>query len=156
MQGNTEVITQLNKLLAGELAGVDQYFIHSQMYLDWGLTKLYERISHESEDEKEHAAKIIDRILFLGGTPNMVERTPINIGKDVPSMLKSDLELEYQVINGLRSVMALCEQVQDYQTKDMLQVLLDDSENDHCFWLEQQLGLIEKIGLPNYLQSQLG
>lgn len=156
MQGNTEVITKLNELLAGELAGIDQYFIHSQMYLDWGLTKLYERISHESEDEKEHAAKIIERILFLGGTPNMVERTPLNIGHDVPSMLKGDLALEYLVIDGLRSAMALCEQVQDYQTRDMLQVLLDDSENDHCFWLEQQLGLIEKIGLQNYLQAQLG
>ena len=156
MKGNAEVINKLNELLAGELAGIDQYFIHSQMYLDWGFTKLYERISHESEDEKEHAAKIIERILFLGGTPNMVERTPLNIGHDVPSMLKSDLALEYLVIDGLRSAMALCEKVQDYQTRDMLQVLLDDSENDHCFWLEQQLGLIEKIGLQNYLQAQIG
>src|SRR5690554_1883565 len=95
MKGNAEVINKLNELLAGELADIDQYFVHSQMYLDWGLTKLYERISHESEDEKEHAAKIIERILFLGGTPNMVERTPLNIGHDVPSMLKSDLALEY-------------------------------------------------------------
>src|SRR5690554_8147212 len=107
MKGNAEVINKLNELLAGELAGIDQYFVHSQMYLDWGLTKLYERISHESEDEKEHAAKIIERILFLGGTPNMVERTPLNIGHDVPSMLKSDLALEYLVIDGLRSAMAL-------------------------------------------------
>lgn len=156
MKGNAEVINKLNELLAGELAGIDQYFIHSQMYLDWGFSKLYERINHESEDEKEHAAKIIERILFLGGTPNMVKRPPLNIGQNVPAMLKSDLELEYQVINGLRSVMALCEQVQDYQTKDMLQVLLDDSENDHCHWLEQQLGLIEKVGIQNYLQTQLG
>lgn len=156
MKGNADVINKLNELLAGELAGVDQYFVHSQMYLDWGFTKLYERISHESEDEKEHAAKIIERILFLGGTPNMKERTPLNIGTDVPSMLEGDLKLEYIVIDGLKSTMALCEQVQDYQTRDMLQVLLDDSENDHCFWLEQQLGLIEKIGLQNYLQAQLG
>lgn len=86
----------------------------------------------------------------------MVARVPLNIGQDVPSMLKSDLALEYKVIDDLRDVMALCEQVQDYQTRDMLQVLLADTENDHTYWLEQQLGLIERIGLANYLQSQMG
>ncbi len=155
MKGNAEVIAKLNELLAGELSGIDQYFIHSRMYQDWGFNKLYERIDHESNDEKAHAAKLIERILFLGGTPDVVKRTPIQIGKDVPSMLKSDLELEYVVIKNVREAMALCEKHQDYQSRDMLQVLLDDSENDHCHWLEKQLGLIEKIGLANYLQSQL-
>src|SRR5690606_27151682 len=98
----------------------------------------------------------IERILFLGGTPDMVTRVPLNIGADVPSMLQNDLNLEYKVIVDLREVMALCEEVRDYQTRDMLQVLLEDTENDHTHWLEQQLGLIEKIGLPNYLQSQMG
>lgn len=155
MKGNAQVIEKLNDLLAGELSAMDQYFIHSRMYDDWGLKKLFERIDHEFEDEKQHASQLIERILFLGGTPNMVARVPLNIGNDVPSMLKSDLALEYKVIDDLRDVMALCEQVQDYQTREMLQVLLTDTENDHTYWLEQQLGLIEKIGLPNYLQSQM-
>ena len=135
---------------------MDQYFIHSRMYDDWGLKKLFERIDHEFEDEKQHASKLIERILFLGGMPDMVSRVPLNIGTDVPSMLQSDLNLEYKVIDDLREVMALCEQVRDYQTRDMLQVLLGDTENDHTHWLEQQLGLIGKIGLQNYLQSQMG
>ena len=156
MQGNLQVIEKLNELLAGELRAMDQYFIHSRMYDDWGLKKLYERIDHEFEDEKEHASKIIERILFLGGKPDMVTRVPLNVGSDVPSMLQSDLDLEYKVIIDLREIMALCEQVKDYQTREMLQVLLDDTENDHTHWLEQQLGLIAKIGLPNYLQSQMG
>lgn len=155
MQGNPQVIEKLNELLAGELSAMDQYFIHSRMYEDWGLSKLYERIDHEFEDEKGHASKLIERILFLGGKPDMVTRAPLNIGDDVPAMLQSDLDLEYKVIIDLREVMALCEQVRDFQTRDMLQVLLDDTENDHTHWLEQQLGLIGKIGLPNYLQSQM-
>lgn len=155
MKGNTKVIAALNELLAGELSAMDQYFIHSRMYDDWGFKKLFERIDHEFEDEKGHASQLIERILFLGGTPDMVTRVPLNIGKDVPSMLKSDLDLEYKVIDDLRNVMALCEQVRDYQTREILQVLLADTENDHTYWLEQQLGLINRIGLPNYLQSQM-
>ncbi len=155
MKGNAKVIAALNELLAGELSAMDQYFIHSRMYDDWGFKKLFERIDHEFEDEKGHASQLIERILFLGGTPDMVTRVPLNIGKDVPAMLQSDLNLEYKVIEDLRNVMALCEQVQDYQSRDMLQVLLADTENDHTYWLEQQLGLIKRIGLPNYLQSQM-
>ncbi|MGO1247846.1 MAG: bacterioferritin [Oceanisphaera sp.] len=155
MKGSAKVIAALNELLAGELSSMDQYFIHSRMYEDWGYQKLYERIDHEFDDEKGHAALIIERILFLGGTPDMVTRAPLNIGKDVPAMLQSDLNLELKVIDDLREVMALCEQERDYQTRDMLQVLLSDTENDHTHWLEQQVGLIDKIGLPNYLQSQM-
>ncbi|ART80965.1 bacterioferritin [Oceanisphaera avium] len=155
MKGNVKIIDALNDLLAGELSSMDQYFIHSRMYEDWGFQKLYERIDHEFDDEKGHASLIIERILFLGGTPNMVARAPLNIGKDVPSMLQSDLDLELKVIVDLRNVMALCEQERDYQTRDMLQVLLDDTENDHTHWLEQQVGLINKVGLQNYLQSQM-
>ncbi|WP_445400989.1 bacterioferritin [Zobellella sp. An-6] len=156
MKGNSKIIAALNELLAGELSAMDQYFIHSRMYDDWGLKKLFERIDHEFEDEKGHAAKLIERILFLEGTPDMVTRVPLNIGKDVPAMLQSDLNLEYKVIEDLRRIMALCEQERDYQTRDMLLQLLEDTEHDHTHWLEQQLGLIDKIGLPNYLQSQMG
>ena len=86
----------------------------------------------------------------------MVSRVPINIGKDVPAMLQSDLNLEYKVVTDLREAIALCETEHDYQSRDMLQGLLEDTENDHTYWLEQQLGLIDKVGLQNYLQSQMG
>ncbi|ATG75060.1 bacterioferritin [Zobellella denitrificans] len=156
MKGNPKIIAALNELLAGELSAMDQYFIHSRMYDDWGLKKLFERIDHEFEDEKGHAAKLIERILFLEGTPDMVTRVPIQVGRDVPAMLKNDLALEYKVIEDLRKAMALCEQEHDYQSRDMLLQLLEDTEHDHTHWLEQQLGLIDRIGLPNYLQSQMG
>ena len=142
MQGKTNIISGLNALLAYELAAMDQYFVHSQMYLDWGLNKLYERINHEFDDEKGHATKLIERILFLEGTPNMVDRDGLVIGTDVPSMLESDLRVEYAVGDKLKEVIALAETEQDYVTRDMLMVLLDDTEMDHAHWLEQQLGLI--------------
>ncbi|WP_158968912.1 bacterioferritin [Paraglaciecola sp. L3A3] len=155
MKGKQVIIDKLNGLLAFELAAMDQYFIHSEMYRDWGLNKLYERISHEFEDEKGHATKLIERMLFLEGTPDMVTRDGLHIGTDVPSMLESDLRVEYAVAQALRETMALCEVEQDYVTRDMLLVLLDDTEVDHAHWLEQQLGLIKRLGLANYLQSQL-
>ena len=155
MKGNQQVIEKLNELLAGELSAMDQYFVHSRMYQDWGLEKLYERIDHEFDDEKQHAAALIERILFLEGTPDMVTRIPIKVGNDIPSMLQNDLDLEYKVVQDLRDVMALCESVQDYVTRDILLKMLDDTEEDHAYWLEQQLGLIKRIGLQNYTQSQM-
>ena len=155
MQGKKVVIDQLNALLAFELAAMDQYFIHSQMYQDWGFTKLYERIAHEFDDEKGHATKLIERMLFLEGTPNMVDRDGLMIGTDVPSMLESDLRVEYAVAKALKNAMSICETEQDYVTRDMLLVLLDDTEMDHAHWLEQQLGLVKRLGLSNYLQSQM-
>ncbi|MDA8622333.1 bacterioferritin [Psychrosphaera sp.] len=155
MKGNKNIINALNGLLAYELAAMDQYFIHSRMYEDWGFTKLFERIDHEFDDEKGHASVLIERILFLEGIPNMVDRDGLHIGKDVPEMLESDLRVEYAVDKALKEAMALCEKEQDYVTRNMLQVLIDDTETDHAHWLEQQLGLIKKIGLPNYLQAQM-
>ncbi len=155
MQGKQAIIDALNVLLANELSAMDQYFIHSRMYLDWGLHKLYERIDHEVTDEKAHASAIIERILFLEGTPDMSKRDALQIGSDVPSMLQNDLNVEYSVGKLLKQTMALCEQEQDYVTRAMLQKLLDDTENDHAHWLEQQLRQIKLFGLPNYLQSQL-
>jgi bacterioferritin len=155
MKGNQKVIDGLNSLLGFELAAMDQYFIHSQLYDDWGFTKLFARISHESEDEKGHATKLIERMIFLGGSPDMVTRTGLLIGNEVTDMLESDLRIEYDVAAKLKEVMALCETEQDYVTRDMLLVLLDDTEMDHARWLEQQLGLIKRLGLPNYLQAQL-
>ena len=155
MKGNANVIAALNGLLASELSAMDQYFIHSEMYQDWGLTKLYERIGHEFEDEKGHAKLLIERILFLEGTPDLTTRDPIHVGKDVPEMLQNDLQLEYDVAAALKTVIKLCEQEQDYQSREILEKLLDDTEDDHAYWLEKQLGLIKLIGLPNYLQSQI-
>ncbi len=155
MQGKQAIIDALNVLLANELSAMDQYFIHSRMYLDWGLHKLYERIDHEVTDEKAHASAIIERILFLEGTPDMSKRDALQIGADVPSMLQNDLNVEYSVGKLLKQTMALCEQQQDYVTRAMLQKLLDDTENDHAHWLEQQLRQIKLFGLPNYLQSQI-
>ncbi len=155
MKGNDKVINQLNKLLEGELTSIDQYFIHSRMYEDWGLNELYERISHEMEDETGHADKLIKRILFLEGTPDLSKRRDLKIGKDVPEMLNNDLEIEMGIITDLKQAIACCESESDYQTREMLEELLKDTEEDHTYWLETQLGLIKKVGLENYLQSKM-
>ena len=155
MKGNAKINDALNELLSYELAAMDQYFIHSQMYLDWGLNKLYERINHEFDDEKGHATKLIERMLFLEGTPDMVTRTGFKVGHDVPSMLESDLRVEYEVDAKLKEVIALCEQESDYVTRDILVELLDDTEVDHAHWLEQQLGLIKRLGLQLYMHSKM-
>jgi bacterioferritin len=153
MKGNQKVIDLLNTLLAGELTAMDQYFIHSRMYEDFGLTRLYNRIAHEMQDETDHADQMIKRILFLEGTPNLVTRDPIHVGRDVPEMLQNDLNLEYQVVKNLRDGIALCEAEGDFETRQMLLKQLEDTELDHTYWLEQQLGLIEKMGLANYQQA---
>jgi bacterioferritin len=155
MQGHPDVISRLNQLLTGELTAIDQYFIHSRMCRDWGFNQLYEHIGHEMGEEQEHADRLIARILFLEGTPDLSRRTGLNVGHDVPEILRNDLELEYRVIAALREAMAFCESVQDFQTRDILLALLKDTEEDHAYWLETQLGLIAKIGLENYLQSQM-
>lgn len=155
MKGNAEVIAGLNMLLTGELTAMDQYLVHSKMFEDWGLSKLHERIAHEFDDEKMHAQALIERILFLEGAPDVSKREGLAIGNDVKSMLTNDLNLEYQVVENLRKVIALCETKQDFQTRNMLMPLLEDTEQDHVYWLEQQLGLISKIGSENYIQSQM-
>jgi len=155
MKGDSEIIAQLNQLLAYELAAMDQYFIHSRMYEDWGFNKLFERINHEFDDEKGHASALIERILFLEGIPDMSTREGLKVGATVQEMLESDLRVELAVDEKLKEVILLCEQKQDYVSRDVLQTLINDTEVDHTFWLEQQLGLINKIGLQNYLQSQM-
>lgn len=156
MKGNDKVIEHLNGLLAWELAAMDQYFIHAEMYADWGLHKLHERIAHEFEDEKGHAKALIERMLFLEGTPDMVTRPAINVGADVPAMLQSDLDVELAVGKALKEAIAVCEAEQDYESREILEKLLEDTEVDHTWWLEQQLGLIDRVGLQNYIQSQMG
>jgi len=155
MKGNQKVIDVLNSLLAGELTAMDQYFIHSRVYEDWGFTKLYERIAHEMEDETGHADQMIKRILFLEGFPDLATREPLKVGKTVEEMLKNDLALEYAVVKNLKDAIALCETEKDFETRAMLVKQLEDTEEDHTHWLEQQLGLIDKIGIHNYLQAMM-
>lgn len=155
MKSNNQVVDQLNTLLAGELTAMDQYFIHSRMYENWGFGKLYERINHEMQDETGHADALIKRILFLEGVPDLSVRAPLNVGRTVPDMLKNDLGVEMSVISSLKEVIAYCESVNDYVTREMLEGMLQDTEDDHTHWLEKQLGLIDRIGLENYLQSQM-
>lgn len=156
MQGDPSILQRLNSLLAGELTAIDQYFLHAEMYRNFGLHRLFERINHEVEDEREHARALIARILFLEGRPDLATRAPLQIGTDVPSMLRNDLAVEISVVQELREAIAACEQVRDYVTREMLEKLLDDTEEDHAHWLEQQLWLIDQVGLPNYIQSQMG
>lgn len=155
MKGSAKVLEQLAILLRGELAARDQYLTHARMYEDWGLTRLAERIGHESAEEGQHADALIRRMLFLEGTPDLSRIDPLRIGKTVPEMLQCDLDVEYAVDAALKQAIAICEDERDYQTREILEVLLKDTEEDHAYWLEQQLGLIEKLGLQNYLQSQL-
>lgn len=156
MQGKQKVIDAFNTLLANELAAIDQYFIHSRMYEDWGLTKLYTRLEHERDEETQHADWLIKRILFLEGVPNMTKRRDLLIGSDVKSMMQNDLTLELEVVSCVKDAIKVCEEQQDYQSREVLEKLLFDTEEDHVYWLEQQLGLIEKIGIQNYQQSQMG
>jgi bacterioferritin len=156
MQGNTKVLQELNALLTGELTAADQYFVHSRMYENWGLMALYERIEHEREEELEHAARLVQRILFLNGTPNVASRGPLHVGKDVPEMLKNDLAYEYSTVTHLKKAISLCEAEQDFETRRILIELLENTEEDHTHWLETQLRLIDQMGVQNYLQSATG
>jgi bacterioferritin len=155
MKGDKKIIDILNSLLTGELTAVDQYLIHGEMYADMGLTQLAEKSIHESDHERQHARALIQRILFLEGKPDLTKREALKIGKTVPEMLKSDLALEYKVDGELKKAMAACEKVQDYVSRDMLGVQLEDTEMDHAYFLEKQLKLIELVGLQNYQQSQM-
>jgi bacterioferritin len=154
MKGHAEVISHLKELLSAELAARDQYFVQSEMHLDWGFNKLHAHAHHEMDEETEHAARLIARILFLEGTPDLSARAAVKVGGDIPSMLSNDPEVEVSVTGHLKEVIAHCESVKGYQTRDILPGLLKDTEQDHALWLKQQLSLIEQIGLHNYLQPQ--
>lgn len=155
MKGHPEVVDYLNLLLRGELAARDQYFLHSRRYEDLGLHALYARIHHEMEEEAQHADALLRRILFLEGTPDM-RPDPFEPGGTVEEMLRKDLDLEYKVRENLAQGVALCERHGDYVTRQVLVAQLSDTEEDHTYWLEQQLRLITMVGLENYLQSRMG
>jgi bacterioferritin len=155
VKGDKEILKNLQNLLNYELAARDQYLAHSRKYQDWGLTKLHAQMDHEMQEEQQHIDAIMNRMLFLEGDPDFTQRENPVVGDDVETMLRNDLEAEVDVAQILRVTMQMCEEKNDYDTRDILQVLLHDTEMDHIYWLEQQLGLIEKIGLPNYLQNQM-
>ena len=155
MRGDKNIVSMLNELLTGELTATDQYLIHGEMYADMGLDIIAEHTLHESLHEREHAQAIIQRILFLEGKPNLSKRDALDIGKDVISMLESDLKFEFKVVNTLKKAIASCEKAQDFVTREMLVIQLDDTEMDHAYFLEKQLNLIKLVGVENYQQSQI-
>jgi len=154
MKGDPKVIQYLNKVLGNELIAINQYFLHSRMYKDWGLKELAEHEYDESIDEMKHADRLTQRILFLQGIPNFQDLGKLLIGENTEEMLKCDLKLEMMAIPDLKEAIAYCESVQDYISRELFEDILE-SEEDHVDWLETQLSLIEKVGLQNYLQSAM-
>jgi bacterioferritin len=154
MKGDKKVIDILNKVLGNELVAINQYFLHSRMYKDWGLKELAEHEYEESIDEMKHADKLVERILFLEGLPNLQDLGKLMIGENTKEMLECDLKLELMAIPDLREGIAYCDSVKDYVSRDVLNDILS-SEEEHVDWLETQLGLITKVGLENYLQSKM-
>src|SRR5690606_33055950 len=154
MKVDKKVIQHLNKILGNELVAINQYFLHARMYEDWGLNRLGEHEYKESIDEMKHADKLVKRILFIEGIPNLQDLGKLMIGENTKAMLASDLRLEMQAVPDLKVAIAYCEAVGDYGSRELLEDILE-SEEEHIDWLETQLGLIDKVGLENYLQSQM-
>lgn len=154
MKGDSKVIEHLNRALGNELVAINQYFLHAKMYKDWGLQKLAKWEYDESIEEMQHADKLIERILFLEGIPNLQDLGKLHIGENVREMLESDLKIEHAGRNDYIEAIGYCEQVKDYVTRDLFRDLLADEEG-HIDHIETELGLIDKVGIENYLLKQM-
>jgi bacterioferritin len=154
MRGDPKVIEHLNKTLSNELTAINQYFLHARMLENWGFEKLGGHTYAEAVDEMKHADRLVKRILFLEGLPNMQHLDKLMIGEDVKEILQCDLKLETKAIPELRDAIAYCEGARDYVSRDLLREVLDDEE-EHYDWLETQLELLDKMGVQNFLQSQV-
>ena len=155
MKGDPQAIGHLQAQLKNELTAINQYFLHYRMLKHWGFDKLAKKEYEESIGEMKHADWLMDRIFMLDGLPNLQDLGKLNIGEDVPELLTSDLALERGAQDTIKAGIAHCESVRDFISRDLLLKILDDTE-EHVDFLETQLELIEKVGLPNYLQSQMG
>ncbi|MDY7576781.1 bacterioferritin [Herbaspirillum sp. RTI4] len=154
MKGDPSILKLLNDQLTNELSAINQYFLHARMYKHWGFEKIAKKEYQESIGEMKHADKLIDRILMLDGLPNLQALHKLMIGENTPEMLSCDLALEKAAQVTVKEGIAACEKVGDYVSRELFQYILDDTE-EHIDWLETQIDLIDKIGLPNYLQSQM-
>lgn len=155
MQGNPDVIEILNEVLTSELTAVNQYFVHAKMCQNWGFNRLAHHIREESIDEMRHAETLIDRILYLEGVPNLQRLWSLRVGEDVPEQFRNDLQVEREAVERLTRGIALCLEVGDHGSRQILEDILV-AEEEHIDWLETQLFSIETIGLENYLAEQLG
>ena len=154
MHADATVLKHLNQALGNELIAINQYFLHSRMYEDWGLNKLAEKEYEESIDEMKHADQLMKRILLLEGLPNLQDLGKLLIGENTREMLECDLKLEMLACPDLKEGIAYCESVSDFVSRDLLSSILD-SEEEHIDWLETQLSLIDRVGLENYQQSMI-
>jgi bacterioferritin len=149
-----DTVGYLNRVLKNELTAINQYYLHAKMLENMGLGHLAKKERDESMDEMKHADELMERILFLEGLPNLQDLGKLYIGEDVREMLECDLKLEMEGLPLLREVIGHCERVNDYVTRMLIEKILD-SEEEHIDWIETQLGLIDKVGLQNYVQSQM-
>ena len=154
MQGDDRVIEALNEVLTAELTAINQYFIHAKMSANWGYERRAEHLRNESIDEMKHAEQLIERILYFEGTPNMQRLFPVQVGESVEEQLRLDLGVEYEAVPRLNHGVALCVEVGDNGTRELLEGILV-SEEEHVDWLETQLETIRQIGIENYLAQQL-